>query len=282
VAGRFAVFAFREPGTDPRPQHFRPTDDGRWELACELRDLVRFRLGNAVDPTVLAGELPYDLILCRNLFIYLTPGARDQTAANLHRLLAPDGLLGVSPAEATRLPPDRFAPFGPPAFCLFLRAIGPVDRRQPPTSGVLRRPPSGLVKPRPDLQEADGTRRSGRGGLATRPDDRPELTPAPVTDPLAAARALADAGRLDDAFAAYEHAARTHTSADGFALVGIIELARGRPDAAGNAFRKALYLDPDHPEALSHMIVLCEQRGETARAAALRRRLGRVEREGGA
>jgi chemotaxis protein methyltransferase WspC len=107
-------------------------------------------------------------------------------------------------------------------------------------------------------------------------------TPATKPDPLAAARALADAGKLDEALAAYEHAARTDTSADGFSLLGIIELARGRSDAAGNAFRKALYLDPDHPEALSHMIVLCEQRGETARAAALRRRLARVEREGGA
>jgi chemotaxis protein methyltransferase WspC len=278
-AGRFAVFAFREPGTDPRPQYFRPTDDGRWELVPELFQAVRFRSGNALDPGLLAGEGPFELILCRHLFIYLTPRARDRVSANLERLLAPDGVLCVSPAEALRLSPDRFVASGPPAYCLFERAAGRAGRSGASTPGVALWAASDVATPRLDRHEPTiDTSMSGRGGSATRSDTGQDPLPAPVPDPLATARELADAGRLDAAIAACERAVKTSTSADGFSLLGIIELARGRSDAAGRAFRKALYLDPDHSEALSHMIVLCEQRGESARADALRRRLARVER----
>jgi chemotaxis protein methyltransferase WspC len=280
AAGRFAAFAFREAGADPRRAHFRPTDDGRWELSPELRQAVRFRLGNAVEPALLKDDGPYDLVLCRHLFIYLTPQARDRVVANLERLLAADGRLCVSPAEAARFPQDRFRACGPPAFCLFEHAAPSVGRSESSTPQMGRWPASGLAKPRPDLQESvTDTCRSGRGGSAARPDAGHKHKPDSPADPLAAARELADAGRLDDALAAYERAALSHTSADGFSLLGIIELARGRSDAAAQSFRKALYLDPNHPEALSHMIVLCEQRGELARAAALRRRLARVEPE---
>lgn len=269
AAARFAVYSFREAGADPRPLHFRPTDDGRWELGGEVRLSVRFRQGNAIDPTLLAGESPYDLIICRHLFIYLTAAARELVASNLDRLLAPDGVLCLSPAEAARLPQDRFVPCGPPAFCVFERAATP---RPGTDSAALPVPyPRQAEPPRP-YSPADHETTPPQSALVD--------TPLPAKpDPLAAARKLADAGRLDDAIAAYEQAARTQTSAGGFSLLGVIELARGRPDAAARAFRRALYLDPDHPEALSHMIVLCDHRGETAQADALRRRLVRVERE---
>ena len=150
---------------------------------------------------------------------------------------------------------------------------GPTPRPQPRRAS----------KTRPDLQEpATGDSRAGPVTEPPRPSDSREQVPgttAPSPDPFAAARALADAGRLDEAVAAHGHAARDHTSADGFCLLGTIELARGRTDEAARAFRNALYLDPDHAGALSHMIVLCRQRGELARADALRRRLARVERE---
>ena len=48
-----------------------------------------------------------------------------------------------------------------------------------------------------------------------------------------------------------------------------------------NAFRKALYLAPDHPDALSHLVVLAERRGDADQAAALRRRLARLSNRGG-
>ncbi|MBX9578965.1 MAG: tetratricopeptide repeat protein, partial [Gemmataceae bacterium] len=105
---------------------------------------------------------------------------------------------------------------------------------------------------------------------------------APPPDPLAAARRLADAGRLDEAKVACERALATAPTAGLHSLGGVIHLASGRPDEAAAAFRKALYLDPDHPEALDHMAALAEGRGDRPAAAAFRRRLARLEPEAGA
>ena len=95
-----------------------------------------------------------------------------------------------------------------------------------------------------------------------------------------AARALADAGRLDEARLACERMLKdAPASAALHALLGMIELAQGRADAAAEAFRRALYLEPNHEEALSHMIVISDRKGNAAQAAALRRRLARLARE---
>jgi chemotaxis protein methyltransferase WspC len=90
---------------------------------------------------------------------------------------------------------------------------------------------------------------------------------------LARARTLADAGRLDDALA---EVARAGPSADAFSLLGVIQQARGDRAAAAAAFRKALYLDPGHREALTHAMLLSAEQGDAGRAAVLRERLART------
>src|SRR5262249_8781045 len=73
--GCYGAFSFRQTDPGLHDRYFRPA--GReWEIDATLRQAVRFRTGNLVDPQFLWGEAPYDLILCRNLLIYLHPEAR--------------------------------------------------------------------------------------------------------------------------------------------------------------------------------------------------------------
>ena len=263
--GRYTAFAFREAGTDIRLTHFREQAD-RWEVAPHLRAAIQFRRGNATHPAFLAGELPYDLILCRNLFIYLTPDARWHAVATLDRLLAPEGWLCLTPAEADRLPPGRFVREGPPAFEIYRRGHAGEGHRRPEAVRAVPAPKTPAVVEQP-----------------ARP---PAPTPAP-TPPLAApvgsrvtvgtVRALADADRLPEAHVACARLLEEQpSSAEAYVLLGIIHQAEGHMDRAFEAFRKALYLEPDQPEALSHMIVLCDRRGDAAQARALRKRLARA------
>ena len=267
AAGNYAAFSFREPGPDPRPRYFRETVGGRWAVLAGVREAVRFRPGNLAVPEFLAGEPPYNLILCRNLFIYLTAAARIQALANFDRLLAPDGLLGLTAAEADALPAGRYTADGPPSFALFRRTTAPHDAT----------PTADRVEPSAAAHARDcgvGNRASIIGPF---PPDDPEPVAA-ASPSMADVRYLADAGRLAEARAAGERAVAASPSADLLGLLGVIELAAGRSDAAAEAFRKALYLDPDHAEALEHMVVLAERRGEPAQAAGFRRRLARLER----
>jgi chemotaxis protein methyltransferase WspC len=282
--GRFSAFAFRESGVDIRPAYFRQHED-RWEVAPHLRTAVRFRQCNVMHAAFLADQRPYDLILCRNLFIYLTPDARRWVMAALDRLLALDGWLCLTPAEADRLPPDRFVHEGPQEF------------------GIYRRCDRGIVIPRAPIARSIEAARPGAAG-APGPGARPRSTlipeppvaPAPAhhratiledTTPTTSAvtattvRELADAGRLPEARAACLGLLKEHSvSAEVYALLGIIHTAEGDTDCATEAFRKALYLDPHQPEALSHMIVICDTRGDTTQSAVLRKRLARVTGEG--
>src|SRR5262249_58883897 len=73
--GRFGAFSFRQTPPDLRQRFFRLVD-GAWELDPAIRSLVRFRQGNLLDPLFLGGEEPFDLVFCRNLFIYFHADAR--------------------------------------------------------------------------------------------------------------------------------------------------------------------------------------------------------------
>ena len=272
--GRFTSFAFREAGTDIRPTHFRHQDD-RWDILPHFRRLVRFRNGNVTDPAFLAGESPYDLILCRNLFIYLTPEGRRRGMATLDRMLALDGWLCLTPGEADRLPPSRFAQEGPPEFGIYRRVesgsalVGRVESSRP--DAAVKRAP--VVIQKEDAAAPPALRREN----PPRRDSPPQ--PPPVAS-LEAARELANAGRLAEARAACERSIQEHAdSAAAYTLLGVIHQAEGHTAEAIEAFRRALYLAPDQPEALSHMIVICDTRGDATQAAALRRRLARTARE---
>jgi len=266
VEGRYSSFSFRE-ALDPRPKSFHLADDGRWELHPQYRERVRFRTGNLVDPGFLVAEPPYNLILCRNLFIYLTSDGRTRALANIERLLAPDGRLCLTASEADRLAGGPFVSDGPVSLALFQRSRG--EKTLAPRSGVL-----GLPR-KPSGSQPRAASRSG----VTRSYTHVSLPhAAPVCDSIGETRRLADAGNLDAARTLCLKTIASETpTANHFSLLGIIHLATGATDDATEAFRKALYLEPGHAEALTHMIVLCEQRGDGDQAAGLRRRLSRLK-----
>ncbi|MCS6478999.1 chemotaxis protein CheR [Burkholderia thailandensis] len=95
--------------------------------------------------------------------------------------------------------------------------------------------------------------------------------------PLDAARRLADAGALDAAQQAV-HASieQAGPSADAFYLLGLIADARGQGDEATHCYRKALYLEPSHYEALTHLATLLDIAGDRDGAQWLMQRARRA------
>jgi chemotaxis protein methyltransferase WspC len=58
--------------------------------------------------------------------------------------------------------------------------------------------------------------------------------------------------------------------------MGLVYDATGNQSEADNYYRKALYLDPHHHEALIHLAVLLERQGNMAGAQVLRNRERRL------
>ena len=69
-------------------------------------------------------------------------------------------------------------------------------------------------------------------------------------------------------------------SADAFCRLGVEQEAQGRADQAEASFRKALYLDPRHHEAVTHLARLVEGRGADGEAKVLWSRARRLETGG--
>ncbi|EEP83242.1 tetratricopeptide repeat protein, partial [Burkholderia mallei] len=95
--------------------------------------------------------------------------------------------------------------------------------------------------------------------------------------PLDAARRLADAGALDAAQQAVRASIeQSGPSAEAFYLLGLIADARGRSDEATDCYRKALYLEPTHYEALTHLATLLDIAGDRDGAQWLMQRARRA------
>jgi chemotaxis protein methyltransferase WspC len=94
---------------------------------------------------------------------------------------------------------------------------------------------------------------------------------------LAEASRLADEGLLDQAERVANQCVNIHgPDASVFYLLGLIMDARGRSADAGDYYRKTLYLEPGHYEALTHLAALLEMTGDTAGAGRLTRRAERA------
>jgi chemotaxis protein methyltransferase WspC len=96
---------------------------------------------------------------------------------------------------------------------------------------------------------------------------------------LKQAQALADAGELLEAAEIARTCLKAHpASADAYYLLGVIADARGEQSEAKGFYKRALYLDPGHGEALTHLAAVLRLEGDTAGSQLLLARAERAER----
>ncbi|WP_165252429.1 CheR family methyltransferase [Paludisphaera soli] len=277
-AGVYSQNSLRGLGPERLARWFRERPGG-FEVAEAIRGRVRFRLGNILDPALLAGEPPYDAVFCRNLLIYLARPSRALAEATLDRLLAADGLLVLGHADTLGASPAGRA---------FVAAAGlgtfALRRRKPDEAP--RRPEAALPSPpkladRPRLAPPPPT--PPRPAIAAPP--APPPAPSPPADDarpwLERAMEHANQGRHGQALACCEEAVRREgPSAAAFVLMAGIHQAAGRRSEAEGCYNKAIYLDPAHDGALLALALIAERRGDLAAAAGFRRRADRALKSG--
>ena len=96
-AGIYSQFEVqRGLGVKQMIRWFDECDDG-WQAASALRRAVRFQVHNILDPTPRPGE--FDIVLCRNVLLYLSPEKRTQAFDRLAAALAPDGWMMLGAGE---------------------------------------------------------------------------------------------------------------------------------------------------------------------------------------
>ena len=251
--GVYSSNAFRGSDLTFRARHFHEHSLG-YELDSSVRSMVRFFQANVLDPRLLEGSAPYDVVFCRNLLIYLDTAARMQVLATLSRLLAADGLLFVGHADRLEVSgvEPKFVPAGDPA-CFVYRLRGQGGFIVPPplpqleaarAMPALIAPGTAAPVPLPGVSATNAaTDQPAAASHDSAPVDEPSL--------LDQAAMLANQGRYEAAVAACEqHLRFKGYSPEAYYLMGMICQAAGDRTRAEECFHKTVYLDPMHDEAL--------------------------------
>lgn len=274
--GVYGRNSFRGRELDFRDAYFTP-QDGDWRIDERVKERVRFSAGNILTPDFMRHSEPYDFILCRNVLIYFEREVQLQVVALLERLMKDDAFIFVGPAEGGIMLSPRMVSAGI-ALAFGFRKRLPEERQAAATAPL---PPLKLT-PLPAATLAPMPRAVSAG--AARPAIAPAVNhPAPgVHVPqllLERARQLADQGEFSRAAELCEQAVREQgPSADAFYLMGLIHDAGGDTGAAQRCYRKAVYLQPAHHEALLHLAALLQAQGDAAGAQTMRQRAERIEK----
>lgn len=243
--GVYSAWSLRGDGAQRAAPYLRRTG-GRFEVAPSLRRQVEFaylNLAQDVYPSLATRTVGMDLVLCRNVLIYLDVETVRAAARRFHAALAPGGFLITGPSDPVLTDHAPFETLMCPVGMLYRKrvesgqdaamrsgagasatAVAPESWAAPSSvepgwivseaatvdrSSPLVQEPAALAGPRAELQAA------GRA-QAVQPDD-----------PSAIATAAGTSASVETAF-----------------LEATLLMSQGRYAEADRALRRVLYLDP--------------------------------------
>ncbi|CRI58724.1 CheR family methyltransferase [Pseudomonas sp. CCOS 191] len=260
---RGSELAFRE-------RHFSPSGDTH-RLDERVRQQVSLQAGNVLDPALKAREGLYDFVFCRNLLIYFDVPTQQRVFEVLKRLIHAQGVLFIGPAEGSLLARLGMRPLGIAQSFAYVRqddAPPPVAKPLP----VARQPVAAPLPPRVVALPPRVTRSSAVPAAPVPAQDEAQL--------LALIARQANAGENQQARADCERYLRQFApKAQVYYWLGLLSDTEGDAAQAITHYRKALYLEPQHPEALMHLAMLLAAQGDEAGARRLQERAARAGRE---
>lgn len=262
-----------------RDKYFSLNEQG-YALSETVRQQVHFMQSNLFAVDLLAGQAPYDIIFCRNLLIYFDRATQHQAVNILLRQLAPEGTLFVGPAESALMAQHPLTQIKASMAFAFRRGVpaqaSPKATALPAATAPTPTPqlPVSLSRPKPMPRfAAERAVQEKQVKINARADTTSALLPQTT---LAAVQLLADQGKLSEAASLCEQLIQRHgASAAPYYLMGVIHDAADRKQAAADCYRKALYLEPAHADAMTHLAALLQVQGDFASARLLQQRARR-------
>ncbi|MEM5314831.1 CheR family methyltransferase [Paraburkholderia sp. JHI869] len=311
--GVYGRNAFRGDGLAFRERYFEATPEG-WRIAATVRRAVTFERANLFE-WLAPHPVRYDFIFCRNVLIYFDRASQDRAIDLLRARLTAGGMIFVGPAETgLMMRHEMVSAYIPLAFGFRTPEPGAAVDHHPaspaaavppaltplpviaataaapalgsaavftPLDAPLATPSRRPAPPRLSLRPLHGAPAPRAAAVMSAPAAGAQSTGSTPEATLADARRLADAGALDEAERLAAQAAKALAQNAGtWYLLGLIADAQGRASEALAHYRKAIYLEPSHYEALTHLAALLEVQGDGEGARRLMRRAQRAAQAG--
>jgi len=271
--GVFGAYSFRGLEGTFRERYFDKVD-GNFRLHSHVRDSVRFVHGNVLDPAFMNDGRHYDVVFCRNLLIYFDAQGWKQAISTLERLLRETGVLFMGHAEMLEMTAPQFESLRVPCAFAYRKKLRKKSERLARTTALVIPP-----KPKPSNTERtpEPAPRNRITPVPVRPTKLDKVPDEPVKTVLQHASDLADMRKFAEAEIECErHLATNPGSAGAYLLMGLIKQAEGKAREAEGHYGRALYLDSKNHEAMVHLALLLEGRGDKNGGASLRLRAERA------
>ena len=264
VAARYSSWSLRDTPDDVRERWFRPGAGG-YELNAGIRDLVRFRVYNvADDDPALWRTGEYDVILCRNLLMYLTPAASGALIGRMTAALAPGGYLFLGHTDSLGARPDGLEPLHSHRTFYYRRPTSvpaPAPKAPPPRATASAAPAADHREPALALLRQERFAEA-LAVIEAGPDGRAD-------DLLLRGVLLAQVGRFDEAETAGRRLLDVDAMhADAHHLLGVCCDGGAVVDVAIGHYRLAAYLDPAFAMPRLRLGLLARRRGDDGTAGA--------------
>ena len=275
---RNAVYSrnsFRSQRNEFRDAYFKKSGTG-WRLDEQICRQVQFRQTNVLDESFAHKGSEMDVVFCRNLMIYFDAASRSRLMAKITGTLSPEGLLFLGHAEGGIAREFGFEPLPKSMVFAFRKSKGKqADAPAPPRRTSLSKP-AVRTELKPVILPLKAPIPSPRA--KAKPAAAPVPAPASADVLLTQAEKWADAGQFDAARAECETCLRVHgPSSRTYYLLGLIEDAANQATQAEVFYRKTLYMEPDHYEALFHLSLLANKTGDLKTARQLEQRARRAQ-----
>lgn len=232
-----------------------------------------------LDPALASRDGLYDFVFCRNLLIYFDVPTQQRVFETLKRLLHPQGVLFIGPAEGSLLARMGMRPLGIPQSFAYVRQEETLPALPSVADGK-----SARSLPVPPRSPSTPLPRPLRAAVAGAPPRSPQGEASTDTERelLASIARCANAGDSQQARSECQRYLRQFApSAQVYYWLGLLSDTEGDAPQALTHYRKALYLQPQHPEALVHLAALLAAQGDLAGARRLQDRAVRAGREPG-
>ncbi len=244
-----------------------------YTLDKKIHERVNFIQANMLNPDFMPGQGIYDVVFCRNVMIYFDALTQTQAMAVLTRLLHANGILFVGHAESSMILNHGYVSEQIPRAFAFRKstakhnskpriaaATNTQHHQQKKTRVVMTPQPASLFRADKESSISSSIKQE------TSTDER-----------LEQAFCLADEGNLVEAASLCENWLEDNEPCvQACYLLGLIREATGNREEAEDYLRKVVYLQPDHQEALVHLSLLVEQKGDVSAAKILRQRASRA------
>ena len=283
--GIYSRNSFRGQKLEFQTRYFNPIDKEH-QICDQVKNTVNFSQGNLLDSQFLLNRQPYNIIFCRNVLIYFDSLSRKITLKSLNRLLKPEGIIFVGASETGELANVGLE---------IIRLNGVfVGQKKVANTGInlshssvddhqIKENKKDLTQKNTSLEINPIILTNTRISNNQNPENQDKLPQSPkptakVNDQLDTIRNLADEGNLTEAVSKCQgYLYENSTNAEAYVLLGQVYQAQRLELEAEKCFQKAIYLDPKNSEALLHLTLIREEKGDIATANILRQRWKRLQ-----